>query len=106
RPRLRQLPLPVGLLERDLVVAQVELEPGHVLLIEGEHGLVAELGHGTGDVAQDGVPDHEDGRLARLARVDPDARRALGPEAEAELLTVLQLERRFGGGPVEPEIAW
>jgi hypothetical protein len=90
---------------RDLVVAQVELETGHVPRLEGEHGLVAELGDRPRGVAQDRVADHEDRRLARLARVDPHAGRALGAEDQADVLAVLQRERRLGGRPVEPEVA-
>src|SRR5262249_35583707 len=105
RPGPRQPPSAVGLLERDLVVAQVELEAGHVPRLEGEHGFVAKLGDRPRGVAQDRIADDEDRRLARLARVHPHAGRALGAEDQAQALAVLQRERRLRGRAVEPEIA-
>ena len=104
RDGTRDLPATVGRLQAERLLARDDLQARHLLAVEGEQCLVAEVGHRARGVAQHGVREDEDGGLVALARVHPHAGRALGAEGQTQLLAVLEGQRDLRGRLVEPEL--
>ena len=83
-------PCAVDPLDGERLVARLDLEARHALLVVREHRAVAEVRERARRVAKHALREGDDGGLLRLARVDPGARRALRPEGESELPAVLE----------------